>query len=181
MSDADANRETMISSELLYDGRVVHLYLETMLLPNGETAKREVVRHPGAVAIVPFDADGNVILVRQYRLPAKQMLLEIPAGTLEPGEDPLACAIRELQEEIGYKPGTIDKIGGIYTAPGYTTEFIHLYMASDLTESKLAQDADEFIEVVRVSLDEAIRMIHSAEIADGKSVSGLLLAKALRA
>ncbi len=170
--------KSTLSSEVIYDGRVVHLFLETVRLPDGKTAKREIIHHPGAVAIVPFDADGNVILVRQFRQAARAMLIEIPAGTLEPGEDPLACAIRELQEEIGYKPGKINSLGGIYTAPGYTSEFIHLYIASDLIKSRLAHDADEFIEVLHVPLDEAIQMIGDARIADGKTVSGLLLAKA---
>ncbi len=173
----DHLNENAIESQLIYDGRIVHLYLETVQLPNGKSAKREIVRHGGAVAIVPFDAQGNVILVRQYRLAARRALLEIPAGTLEKDEDPYDCAIRELQEETGYKPGKLDKIGGIFVAPGYSTEFIHLYMATDLSASKLEQDEDEFLEVVHVPLDETIRLIISGDICDGKSVSGLLLAK----
>jgi ADP-ribose pyrophosphatase len=174
---SDMLTEITLSSEPIYEGRVVRLRVDQVRLPNGNTAKREVIRHPGAVAIVAFDADGKVLLVRQYRHAAARTLLEIPAGTLEPGEDPLACAIRELQEETGYKPGKIEKIGGIYTAPGYTSEFIHLYLATDLNESRLAADEDEFIEVLHVPFADALQMIQDAEIADGKSVSGLLLAQ----
>ncbi len=172
--------ETLLNSELVYDGRIVHLYVETVQLPDGKTAKREVVHHNGAVAIVPFDAAGHVVLVRQYRLPARRVLLEIPAGTLEKGEEPDACAIRELQEETGYKPGKLERIGGIFVAPGYSTEFIHLYLATDLSESRLAHDEDEFLEVVHIPFTDALQMIADADICDGKSVSGLLLAKAYR-
>jgi len=172
--------ENILSSELLYDGRIVHLYKETVRLPNGETAAREVIKHAGAVAIVPIDADGKVLMVRQYRLPTRRVLLEIPAGTLEPGEDPLACADRELQEEIGYKPGQLERLGGIYTAPGYTSEFIHLFLATDLTESRLSPDADEFLELARLPFDEVLRLIQAGEIADGKTISGLLLAQVKR-
>jgi len=172
--------ENIVSSELLYDGRIVHLYKETVRLPNGETATREVVKHAGAVAIVPIDAEDNVLMVRQYRLPTRRVLLEIPAGTLEPNEDPLVCAARELQEETGYKPGLLEPLGGIYTAPGYTSEFIHLFLATDLTESRLAVDDDEFLELTRIPFKETLRLIDSGEIADGKSISGLLLADSRR-
>ncbi len=172
--------ENIISSELLYDGRIVHLYKETVRLPNGEIATREVVKHAGAVAIVPIDADGKVLMVRQYRLPTRRILLEIPAGTLEPGEEPLVCAVRELQEETGYKPGHLERLGGLYTAPGYTSEFIHLFMATDLTESRLAHDVDEFLELERFPFSETLRLIDTGEIVDGKTISGLLLAQAKR-
>ena len=116
----------------------------------------------------------NVLLVRQFRAAAGKILLEIPAGTLNPGEVPLSCALRELQEETGFRADKLDPLGGIYTAPGYTTEFIHLFYATGLSESRLDQDADEFIEVERVPFTQALAMIDSGDIADGKSVSGLL-------
>lgn len=169
-------QEKIISTESIYEGRVVHLVVHDVLLPGGGHSKREIIRHPGAVALVAFDADNNVLLVRQFRMAANRVMLEIPAGTLEKGEAPEACAIRELQEETGYKPGQIESLGGIYTAPGYTTEFIHLFMATDLTASVLAADDDENIEVVRVPLLEAIALIERGEIADGKSSAGLLRA-----
>lgn len=168
-------QETITHKEQVYDGRIVHLELLDVTLPNGETAKRELVRHPGAVAIVPLIGE-DVLLVRQYRIAAGQTMLEIPAGTLNPGEAPLICAERELQEETGYKPGVLEPLGGIFTAPGYTTEFIHLYLARDLGESRLAMDDDEFIEVVRVPLREALEMLNTGEIKDGKSAAALLLA-----
>lgn len=177
---SDGLTENTLESELIYDGRVVHLYMETVRLPNGNVSKREVIKHSGAVAIVAFDPDGNVLLVRQYRQATRRLLLEIPAGTLDPGEAPLDCAIRELQEETGYKPGKIEPIGGIFTAPGYTSEFIHLFMATDLVESRLELDDDEFIEVLHMPLSETLRLIATGEIADGKSISGLLLAEKAR-
>src|SRR2546421_610982 len=126
--------EKLVESKLIYNGRIVHLYVDTVELPNGKRAQREIVRHTGAVAIVPIDSDGNVVMVRQYRHAAGRVLLEIPAGTLNPGEDPDLCAGRELQEETGYKPGKLRRIGGIHLAPGYSTEFIHLYVATQLVE-----------------------------------------------
>ena len=146
-----------------------------MRLPDGKEARREIIRHPGAVAIVALDAAQNVLLVRQYRAAAGKILLEIPAGTLNPGEAPLdlrRCA--NCKRKPAFAPASFEPLGGIYTAPGYTTEFIHLFYATGLSESRLDQDDDEFIEVERVPLAEALAMIDSGEIADGKSVSGLL-------
>ncbi|MDX1994968.1 MAG: NUDIX hydrolase [bacterium] len=169
-------QEKIVSTQTLYDGRIVKLDLHEVELPNGQHSKREIVRHPGAVAVVAFDTEGKVLLVRQYRTAAGKVLLEIPAGTLNPNEPPLDCAVRELQEETGYRPGKIDSMGGIYTAPGYTTEFIHLFLATDLSESRLQADDDEFIEVVRLPLPEALHRIEQGEIVDAKTTSGLLLA-----
>jgi len=167
-------REIITSTQHLYTGRVVTLDLHDVTLPDGTSAVREKITHPGAVAIVPLDADGNVLMVRQYRLAADQVMLEIPAGTLELGEDPAVCAVRELQEETGYRPGKLEAVGGIFAAPGYTTEFIHLFFATDLIESRLPGDADEFIEVERVPLSQAIAWVMDGTLIDGKSVSGLL-------
>ncbi len=167
-------QETITHEERVYDGRVVHLAVLDVTLPNGASAKRELVRHPGAVAIVPLIGE-DVLLVRQFRIAAGRVMLEIPAGTLNPGEDPLVCAERELQEETGYKPGAIEHLGGIFVAPGYTTEFIHLYLARDLSESRLDMDDDEFIELVRMPLREALDMLTTGEIIDGKSTAALLM------
>lgn len=169
-------RETIINSQRLYDGRIVVLDLLDVRLPNGEHSRREVVRHPGAVAVVPLDADGSVILVRQYRIAADRVMLEIPAGTLDPGEPAATCAERELQEEAGLRPGRLDSLGGIFAAPGYTTEYIHLFLATELSASSLEMDDDEFIEVVRLPFDEALRMVDVGEIDDSKTVAGLLRA-----
>ncbi len=166
--------ETTLHTQRLYDGRIIKLDLRDIRLPDGKEAKREIIVHPGAVAIVAFDSDQNVLLVRQFRSAAQKTLVEIPAGTLNPGEDPQACAERELQEETGYRPGKLEALGGIYSAPGYTSEFIHLFYAANLSESWLAHDDDEFIEVDHVPLTQALAMIESGEIADGKSVAGLM-------
>jgi ADP-ribose pyrophosphatase len=174
---SDSLEEKTLESKLIYDGRVVHLHLDTVQLPNGKTALREVVRHNGAVAVVPIDRDGNVILVQQYRHPAGRVLLEIPAGTLYVGEDPDICVERELQEETGYKPGKIIRLGGIFLAPGYSTEYIHLYLATDLVESRLDMDEDEFIEVERLPLAEIYQRIAHGEIADSKTICAMTLAR----
>jgi len=172
-------RETVTHEERVFDGRVIHLDLLEVTLPNGGTARRELVRHPGAVAIVPLIGE-DVLMVRQFRVAADQVMLEIPAGTLNPGEDPLTCAERELQEETGYKPGALESLGGIFVAPGYTTEFIHLFMATDLSESRLAMDADEFIEPARMPLRELVAMIERGDIQDGKTtVAALKVARLL--
>lgn len=168
-------QETIISTRSIYDGRIVKLDLHEVELPNGEHSQREVIRHSGAVAVVALDGD-SVLLVRQFRLPAGKVLLEIPAGTLEPGEDPLACAERELQEETGYKPGHLEAMGGFFVAPGYTSEFIHLFIATNLSESRLRGDADEFIETQRLSFSDALALIEKGEIVDGKTITGLLRA-----
>jgi ADP-ribose pyrophosphatase len=173
----DKFTEKTLSSQTIYQGRIIHLHVDEVELPDGKASKREIVTHPGAVAVVPLDADGNVLLVRQYRHAAQRVLLEIPAGTLKANENPDDCVRRELQEETGYKPSKLEKLGGIFVAPGYTTEYIHLYLATGLIESRLDMDEDEFIEVERVSLDQAVELIRSGEIADGKSVSALLMVK----
>jgi ADP-ribose pyrophosphatase len=167
-------RETIVGTQEIYLGRVVKLFLHEVELPDGKHSQREVVKHPGAVAIVALDDQRNVLLVRQFRLPAAQVLREIPAGTLEPNEDPTDCALRELQEETGFRPTKLESLGGIFVAPGYTTEYIHLFLATQLSESRLAADADEFVEVDHLPLTEALAMIERGDIMDAKSVTGLL-------
>jgi ADP-ribose pyrophosphatase len=167
-------RETILKTEKIYSGRVINVALHDVRLPDGTQAKRELVQHPGAAAIVALAPRRKVLLVRQFRIAAGQILSEIPAGTLRPSEAPDLCAIRELQEETGFKPGKLESLGGFYVAPGYTTEYIHLYLASDLTASHLDGDADEFIEIQQVSVKQALAMIERGEIVDGKSIIGLL-------
>lgn len=169
-------REEVTRRERIYAGNVVTLDVFDVTYPDGESGKREIVQHPGAVAVVALDSDGSVMLVRQYRTAADQIMLEIPAGTLEPDEPPFDTAARELQEEAGYKPGKLEHIGGIYAAPGYTTEYIHLFLASDLEASTLPSDDDEFIEVVRMPLQRALELVDSGDICDSKTVAGLLRA-----
>jgi ADP-ribose pyrophosphatase len=167
-------QETTLHTEEIYKGRVVNLVVLDVRLPNGEESKRELIRHPGAVAIVALDSAGEVLLVRQFRIAAGRVMREIPAGTLEPDEDPLDCAVRELQEETGYYPGKLEALGGMFVAPGYTTEYIHLFLATNLSASRLDGDSDEFIEVDRVPIAEALAMIERGDIIDGKSIIGLL-------
>ena len=174
---ADNLTEKKLSSEQIYKGRIVTLSVDTVELPNGKTSKRELVQHPGAVAMVPVDAQGNIIMVRQFRYAANQILLELPAGTLNRDEAPDVCAARELQEETGYKATALTKLGGIFVAPGSSTEFIHLYLATGLTESRLAMDEDEFIEVAHYPLQTLLDQVYSGEITDGKTVAGLVLAQ----
>jgi len=168
-------RETIVRTEQVYEGRVVKLDRLEVRLPDGNMAWRELVRHPGAVAIVALDERQQVLLVRQFRIAAGRVLTEIPAGTLEPGEAPDACAERELQEETGYRPGRLEALGGFYPAPGYTTEYIHLFLATDLDESRLDADTDEYIEVDRMPLANALALIARGEMVDGKSIIGLML------
>ncbi len=166
--------EKLVSSKEVFHGRSVRLRIDTVVKPSGEQTSREIVEHKDCIAVVPIDANNNVILVKQYRTPAGKTLLEIPAGSIEAGEDPEDCVRRELQEEIGYLPETIIKLGGVYAAPGYCTEYLHLYLARDLKESRLvAEDTDE-IEIVRIPLSEIPELIKTGRISDGKSVSGLL-------
>lgn len=166
--------EPTVSSRSIYSGRVVKLRVDTVRMPGGHTAQREIVEHPGAVALVALDADGNVLLVRQYRKPAERFLLEIPAGTLAPGEAPEECARRELAEETGYTPGKLVRLAGFYSAPGYCTEYLHVYLATELRPQRAQADVDEDIQVVRLPLAECLRLARAGEICDAKSLVGLL-------
>lgn len=178
-SDKMNLKEKTISSERIYDGRVVNLRVDTVELPDGRQAKREIVEHRGAVAIVPLLDHSRIVMVRQYRQPAGEVLTEIPAGTLDCGEDPEACARRELMEEIGYSPGKLTKMFSTYLAPGYSSEMLHTFLAEDLTPAKAEHDDDEFLEVVTVDLDDAVRMIRDGRIKDAKTVCGVLMAERL--
>jgi ADP-ribose pyrophosphatase len=171
---ADLN-EKRLSSEPAFMGKLVKVYIEQWEQPGGQPVMREIIRHPGAVAMIPLLPNHDVLLVTQFRAASGKTMLEIPAGTLEPGEDPRAAAERELQEETGYKPGTLERLGGEYAAPGYTSEYIHLFLATELSESRLDQDEDERIEVVRLPLDEALRRVEHGEIEDSKTIIALLL------
>lgn len=166
--------EETISTKQIYDGHIVKLRIDTIETPNGKTVEREIVEHSEVVAVVPIDKDDNVILVKQYRKPVEQPLLEIPAGGVDEGEDPLDSVARELQEEIGLVPRKIDKLGGFYSAPGFCTEYLHLYVATKLEPSSLEAEDTESIEVVKVPLSKVSEMINSGEINDAKSIVGLL-------
>jgi ADP-ribose pyrophosphatase len=157
----------------IYTGRVVTLNLETVALPNGLSVELEVVRHPGAAAIVPMKDEGTVVLIRQYRLAADGYIYEIPAGKLNPGEDPTDCATRELEEEIGYRAERVDKLATFFTAPGFTDEIMHLYVANNLVRGTQHLDRDEVLEVVEMPLETAMTHIHDGTIRDAKTIVGL--------
>ena len=168
-----------IEQRSIFAGRIFETRVDTVLMPDGSQLTREVVDHPGAVAIVPINDNSEVILVRQYRYPAGQRLLEIPAGTLEPDESPDATAQRELQEEIGFASRNLRALGGFFASPGFCTEFIFLYLARDLVPSKLAGDDDEDINVETIPFSRVDQLIRHGEIQDGKSIAGLLMARYL--
>lgn len=166
--------EKKLSSQQLYRGRAVSLRMDTVEKSNGRTTTREVVEHSNCVAVVVVDEQGNVLLVRQYRYPVGKFLLEIPAGGIDPNEEPIDCVRRELQEEIGYFPQKIEELGGFYSVPGYGTEYLHCYLATDLVPSRLIAEDSEGIEVVRVPISKITQLITSGEICDAKSIAALL-------
>jgi ADP-ribose pyrophosphatase len=166
--------EETLSSKVLFDGRAIKVRVDTVRRPDGRRTTREIVEHAAVIAVIPVDNDGNILLVRQFRKPVEKELLEIPAGGIDPGEDAEAAVIRELQEEIGFRPGRLERLGGFYSAPGYATEYIHLYLAADLVPGRLhAEDTDE-IKLVRVPLAQVPDLISSGKIEDAKSIAGLL-------
>jgi ADP-ribose pyrophosphatase len=157
----------------IYSGKVVTLNIDTVMLPNGVTIDLEIIRHPGAAAVVPLLDDGTVVLIKQFRHAAGGFIYEIPAGKLHPGEDPKDCAVRELEEEVGYQAGNLTLLSSIFTAPGFTDEVIHIYRATELSRGRQNLDRDEVLEVVEVSLQEAIEMIRGGKIRDAKTMVGL--------
>lgn len=168
-------KEELIESQTLYRGRVVTLRIDTVRLPSGRTARREVVEHRGAVAIVPLlDAD-TVLLIRQYRQAVGEVLLEIPAGTLEPDENPDLCARRELEEETGYQARQLRRLFSQYLAPGYSQEVLHVYLAEDLMPARQQLEEDELTELVPTPLDQIADMILQGTIKDSKTIAGLLM------
>ncbi len=167
--------EQQLSTLQVYSGPAISLRVDKVRKPNGATTTRDVVEHSDCVAVVPVDDDNQVLLVRQFRYPIDGTLLEVPAGGIEPGEDVVDCVRRELQEEIGYLPDKLEKIGGFYSIPGYGTEYLYVYVARDLKPSQLiAEDTDE-IEVVRVPLSQIPDLIISGKLCDAKSIAALLM------
>lgn len=157
----------------IYAGRVVNLRLETVTLPNGATVEMELIRHPGAAAVVPMKDDGTVLLIRQYRHAVGGYILEIPAGKLDPGEDPRDCAARELEEESGFRAASFELLLTFFTTPGFTDEVIHLYRATGLTPGTQSLGRDEVLDVVEMSLEKAMAQIADGTIRDGKTIVGL--------
>jgi ADP-ribose pyrophosphatase len=169
----------VLGSETLFKGRVFQVRRDRLRLEGGRETTMDLVVHPGAVALIPLDQDQQVWFVRQYRHAAGATLLELPAGTLEPGEPAERCAARECQEEIGMYPGSLEKLGGFYLAPGYSSEFLQVYLATDLHSDPRPHDSDERIEVVRLPLAQLPDAIRTGQIHDAKSLAAVSLAHAL--
>jgi len=168
-------QEETISRKRVYKGRLLRLRVDQVRLPDGRITTREIVGHRGSVAIVALDEQQRVVLVQQYRKAVEKTLLELPAGTLEPGENPEDCAFRELQEETGYRADALRLLAAFYTAPGYCSEHLYLYLATDLHRDIGQPAGDEAIEVLLLPLEEAVRLVRQGEICDAKSMVGLLL------
>lgn len=175
------DRQALMSTSLLHDGRVVHLSIDTVRFPDGSVGDLELVRHRGAAAVLPVvggegDEDPDILLLRQYRYAAGGEIWEVPAGIIEPGESWEDCARRELEEEAGVKAGKLISLTTIHTTPGFTNEEIHLYAAFDLAPGRVRTDDDEFLQVVRLPLSRALAMVRTGEISDGKSLVAILYA-----
>lgn len=168
--------ERVLKSRRVFEGKICNLRVDTVELPSGRTAQREIVEHEPVVAIVPIDSDGNVVLVRQYRLATGVVLLEVPAGGVDPGETPEDAAQRELAEEIGMRAGHLERLAEFYVSPGFLTEYVYAFLATDLSDSPAEADEDEDIAVVRMPLSDAVAMAERGELLDAKSIAGLLLA-----
>lgn len=176
--------EEVLESRTVFEGRLLHVVVERVRLPDGTTAEREVVRHPGAAGVLPLFPGGSgegddapaVLLIRQHRHAAGRELWEIPAGTLEPGEDPRSCAVRELQEEAGLRAGELRLLGTVHTSPGFTDERIHLFLAVDPDRGEARPEPEETIRSETMPLSTALEMVEAGQVEDAKSVTALLLA-----
>jgi len=166
--------EKLISSNIIYRGKILNLRVDTVKLPDGQTGKREIVEHAGAVIIVPVSQEGKLLLVRQYRHAVGRTTLELPAGNVEPGETLESSALRELQEETGYTAKELVKLFSFFSTPGFSSEELHVFLASGLTPSKQNPDDDEFVEVISVPWKKAMQMVWSGEICDAASVAGII-------
>lgn len=178
-------RHTTVTSHRAYSGRVLNLDIDQVRFPNGLVGSLELIRHPGAAAVVPVlgdlsDDDARVLLIRQYRYAADRFLYEIPAGRIDRDEPPLECARRELREETGCVAASLEPLGGFYTTPGFIDEYIHAFLATGLTQGAASPEADELITVESHRLDDALGMITRGEIVDGKTIIALFLAERLR-
>ena len=173
--DSVLTGEETLSSRRLYEGAVVRLRVDRVRMPSGREAVREVVEHRGTVTIVAVNGEGQVLLVQQHRYPTGRSLLELPAGTLDRDEAPEACAARELEEETGFRAGRVQRLGGFFLAPGYSTEYIQAYLATDLEPGSAGGDEDEDIQVLSLPLAEILRMVETGELEDAKSLASLLL------
>jgi len=182
----DATKPGQIRSERIYTGRIINLDRDTVRFPDGSVGELEMVRHPGASAVVPFVSeptgdDPQILLLRQYRYAAEEFLYEVPAGRLDAGEAPVSCANRELKEETGCTARTMEFLFTMFTTPGFTDERIHVFMASGLEQGEAARESDEFMTVETVTLSTALRFIQEGRIKDGKTALAILFAAGFRA
>jgi len=168
--------ETTLSSRQVFSGNLIRLRVDEVILPNGRKSTREIVEHPGAVAVVAITDKGEILMVRQYRKAIERDLLEIPAGKLEKGESSETCVKRELMEETGYFPNDLKYLTSFYTSPGFSNEIIHLYLAKNLVIKASNADYDEYLRAEKIPFEEAINKIQRGEIVDSKTITGLLLA-----
>ena len=166
--------ETPLQQTVIYDGKIIRVRVDDARLPSGAIAKREVVDHPGGVCVAALTDQEELLFVRQFRYPYGEVIPEIPAGKLEPGEDPLPAGKRELQEETGATAAHYESLGQLYPSPGYCGEIIHMYMATGLSFGEMSPDEDEFLEVERVALDKAVDMVLSGDIKDAKTQAAVL-------
>ncbi len=166
--------EKTLASQLIYDGRAVKLRVDTVQMPSGRQTTREIVEHSDCVVIVAIDADDNILFVKQFRKPVEKELLEIPAGGIDPGEEPEDAVRRELREETGYMPRKLRRLGGFYSTPGYCSEYLYLYLATDLIPSQLHAEDTEEISLVRLPIAQIPGLIASGSLCDAKSIAGLL-------
>ncbi len=172
--------EKKLHSRQIYQGRAVSIRVDSVEKADGTETTREVVEHSDCVAAVALDKQGNILLVRQFRHAVDRFLLEVPAGAIDPDEEPIDAVRRELQEEVGQFPRKIDKLGGFYATPGYGTEYLYCFLATDLVPARLVAEDTDDIELVRVSPDEIPRLIASGEICDAKSIAALLMFRFMR-
>ncbi len=164
-------------NETLFKGKVFDLVVDEIKYDSGNGGIREVAVHPGGAAVLPLKSDGKIVMVKQFRYPMQKVLLELPAGKLEKGEDPMKCAVRELEEETGYKAGKVRKLGAIATTPGFCTEILHIYLAEDLTPGNHNREEGEYgMEILEFTLDEIKEKIKSGEIFDAKTICGVMMA-----
>ncbi len=171
-------RETRIDGETVYEGRILDLEVDRVALPNGGEALREIVRHRGAVVVLPLLPDGRIVLVRQHRYPTGEVLIELPAGKLDPGEPPVVCAVRELEEETGWRAGETTPLGWFYTTPGFSDEVLHSFVATALeAASDHASDPDEAIEIVTWTVERALEACRDGGIRDSKTIAVLFQAR----
>ena len=167
----------VLDSKLVYQGRAFNVRRDQVTMPNGVSAWWDIVEHVDSIMVIPVDGEGRIWFVRQYRHPAAQEVLEMPAGVLEHGESPEACASREIREEIGMTAGKLQKIGEFFLAAGYSSEYMHVYLATDLRPDPLEADADEFLSIEKISIAEAYRMAENNQVRDAKTLAGLFLSR----